>query len=362
MYNADQLFKECNKYAHGKSRIAALRHAVEEADRNQDAAAMIQFRAEICWESNFYDDSMDMLLTFPEMLALSDKYPETPSSYHYAFNKAVEHVVYIYKMLLEACTSFYQIPLQDCLKYLEDFKQRSLALGNGLRPYYEYKYVFYQNIDEEQAEEAFHAFERAPRGYNCDCAACERNLQIRYYLNHNNEKRAVELAEAIDNFVLRCGDRMSAWLRMKTYFMEYYQDRGDFEQAAEYCRLVEKNMNGVSEYQRFDKAIYCYAHTDLGRALSLYKEHWKDRQTWHCPMDCMEADRNMYGFFKQLAGECADGMIKLQLDNSFPLYQESGKYNIAELCDYYYQRARETAEKFDKRNGTDYYIKKLEML
>ena len=70
----------------------------------------------------------------------------------------------------------------------------------------------------------------------------------------------------------------------------------------------------------------------------------------------------MYGFFKQLAGECADGMIKLQLDNSFPLYQESGKYNIAELCDYYYQRARETAEKFDKRNGTDYYIKKLEML
>ena len=46
-------------------------------------------------------------------------------------------------------------------------------------------------------------------------------------------------------------------------------------------------------------------------------------------------------------------------DAAFPLYEESGQYSIAALQRFYYERARETAERFDKRNGSDYYCRQL---
>ena len=54
--------------------------------------------------------------------------------------------------------------------------------------------------------------------------------------------------------------------------------------------------------------------------------------------------------------------MKLNLGHTFPLYQENGQYKIAELFDFYYKRALNTAEKFDERNGTDYYKTELKRL
>lgn len=364
MYDPGRLKKIYEGVEHGKARIAAIRSAIEEADKNEDLPFRLYFRAELCKESDFYGDCMDMMVVFPEMLAILDRHSDAPLTRYEArsgYKNAMDRALWIYKWLVGTCVEFYQIPLEDCMKYFEDFKRRCIAFGYNLKPYYSYKYDFYTNIDEAVAEEAFHKFEELPRDGNSDCKACERNMEIGFYLDKGQVEKAMELARDIENFTLTCGDnKMASWLRMKGKFMRYYMEKGDFEEAEKYCRLIKRNMTQEREYQEWDSFLYCYAHLDLGKALSIYKAHWQEWETGRNPADNFYSAKCICCFFKKLGAERKRNTIKLDFDKSFPLFQESGQYKIEELYRYYYRRARDVAEKFDARNRTDYYCRKLE--
>lgn len=347
---------------HGKAKMAAIRSAIAAADSHEDTPFQIFFRLELCRESCFYGDCMDMMVIFPEALAIADRYPETPSTcFDSGYLDEMDHILWVYKWVLEECSNFYQIPMSDCLKFFEDFKRRSQAYGYNLRPYYYYLYMFYEKIDQVKSREAFQAFEKIPRDDNCDCRACERNVTINYYLQGGQMERAAELAEEIENFVLMCGhDRREAWLRLKRYYMEYYLRLRDFEEAEKYCRILERQTLKDTEFQRWDDFLYCYAHRDMGKALRIYKAHWRDWEEERRPATAFRCNRNIARFFQRLRTERKKETIKLTLDTAFPLYQESGQYRLDDLYQYYYDRAKEVAERFDKRNGADYYCRKLE--
>lgn len=360
-YNPEELKRSFDKMEHGKARAAAIRSAIEAADAHEDTPFRIYFRLELCEESDFYGDSMDMMVIFPEVLAIVDRYPDTPSTCFDSYYKvAMKHVLWVYKWILGNCRLFYQIPMADCLKFFEDFKRRSLAYGYNLRPYYYLLYEFYEKIDPIKAKEAFSAFERLPRDGNCDCKACERNSIIEYWLKNGEFERAKELAADIENFTLRCGhDRKAAWLRLKTHYMQYYLKRGEFEEALKYCCILERQTLQDTEFQCWDSFLYCYAYLDMGKALRIYKAHWKDWLEERNPSEIFDTSINIARFFKKLMEERKTGTIKLPLDAAFPLYQESGQYRLADLYQYYYNRAKEIAEKFDQRNGSDHYHKRL---
>lgn len=360
MYNPVKLKEECDKLEHGKSMIAGFRHAIKEADQNNDLTYQLFFRLELCYESVFFDDSMDMFIVFPEVLALIDKHPEIPSTpYSNVYKNGMEHVLWVYKWIINECMEYHQIPMEDCKRFAEDFKRRSLAYGYNLKPYYLCLYLFYKEIDKAYAEQCFHKFEETPRDRNADCAACDRNREIEYYLNRGNLKKAEELSADIENFKLTCGGGMSAWLRMKIQYMNYYFEQGDFETAERYCRMIERRRNAFKEYEQWESFLYCYSHTNIGRALKIYKEHWKEWLHLRCPRDAFIADKYICVFFLKLGESLPEGMVKLGFDQTFPLYREDEQYSAAELYDFYYQKALDTAEKFDQRNGTDGYKKQL---
>lgn len=361
MYEPIELKNAYENVEHGKARTAAIRSAIEAADREKDVPYQIYFREELCKESCFYGDGMDMMIMFPEILSIVDRNPDAELTHFDAFyyRDNMDHMLWIYKWILEGCSSFYQIPMEDCMRFFADFKARSLAYGYSLRPYYLYRYYFYESVDEAVAEEAFYEFEKSPRDENSDCAACERNAAIRFYLKKGNLQKAEELSKDIEDFTLTCSGDMDAWLRLKKHYMEYYMRRKEFDKAAEYCRIMERNMNEKVEYQRWDDFLCCYASADMGKALKIYKKHWKEWQEERKPWDRFFSGKNICCFFRKLKEEKGGNTIKLSLDASFPLYQESGQYEIDTLYQYYYDRTRELAEKFDARNGTDHYSKEL---
>lgn len=250
--------------------------------------------------------------------------------------------------------------MTDCLKFFEDFKRRSKAYGYNLRPYYYLLYYFYNRMDPAKAEEAYYAFESLPRDGNCDCKACERNSAVDFWLRKEQPERARKLAEDIENFTLRCGhDRQAAWLRLKSNYMEYHLLRGEFEEAEKYCRILERQTMQDTEFQCWDSFLYCYAYRNMGKALRIYKAHWKDWQEERNPSEIFSSSKNIACFFKKLLEERKTGRVRLSLDAAFPLYREDGQYRIADLYQYYYDRAKETAKRFDQRNGTDYYHNEL---
>lgn len=246
-------------------------------------------------------------------------------------------------------------------KFFEDYKRRSLKYGYNLRPYYKVLYGFYDVLgDNKKAEKAFHTFEKLPRDLNCDCKACERNTQIHFYLDRDNFDKALKLSEDIENFKLTCGNNKKAWLSMKGYYIDYYIRHNNFEKAAEISKLIVRNSDAENECEKWDDILYCYSRINLAKALKIYKEHWKEWYEDRNPIDKYEESKNICCFWKIYELNRKRKTVKLEFDTSFPLYNENDSYKITDLFDYYYNEAKTLALKFDKRNGTDEFTKKLE--
>ncbi len=365
MYDPAGLRKKYIEMERGRARMSGIRTAIEAADQYKDVPYQIYFRIQFCNESMFYGDDLDMVVMFPELLALADRHPDAPvTQYNRGFGSSMAHVMWVYKWLLDACTQFYQIPMEDCMKFFEDYKERCLGMGYSLRPYYGCLYYFYDCMGSPKSEEAFAMFERMPHDRNSNCRACERNQEIEYYLDHDNLQQAVRLSREIENFTLTCGseEKYTSWLRMKKHFLQYYVRKKDEKKIVEYSRLIERHMNREREFACWDDFMEGYAYADIGKALKIYKNHWKDWLTERCPADIYECNRSACVFFRELKKDRKGEFIKIPFDGTFPLYVESGRYRIEELYQFHYDRARDIAEKFDARNGTDAYCKRLEEL
>ncbi len=294
-YDPVSIKNQYDDIPHGKTRMAAIKSAIEEADRNKDVTYMIYFREDLCDESCFYGDETEMMVIFPEILSLIDRYPDTPSTqFDTAYKNATEHVLWVYKWVVGRCSGFYQIPMEDCMKFFEDFKRRSIAYGFNLKPYYRLLYGFY-HFDDEKSDEAF-----------------------------------------------------------------YNLDNGYLDEADEIAYLLEHNMNDKTEYQAWDDILRCYSYTRPGRALRVYKKHWKMWQEGTSPADEFSKTLNVCCFWKKYIMDTGKDTVKLMLDKTFPLYNEENIYNTEELYNYYYKRAEDIAAKFDKRNNADSYKEEME--
>ncbi len=356
-YNPEKLKKYYEELPHGKPRMDGIKAAIEAADQNNDVPFRIFFREQMCHESCYYGNTMYMMVIFPEMLSIIDKYPDTPSTqFDSAYINALDHILWIYKWLISECSSFYQISMKDCLKFFEDYKKRSISFGYNLKPYYRALYHFY-NFDDEKKAEAFYKFEKIPRDANSDCKACERNTEIEFYLDQDNFGRAVELSKDIEDFTLRCGDYWDAWLRMKISFLEYHLNNCMFEEATEIAGILERKINEKSEYQVWGTIMNCYVHTKPGRALRVYKKHWKDLEE-NTPYDLFNTSCNVCSFWDRINRDGKES-VRLQLDRTMPLYNEDGIYKTKDLFNYYYNRAKDIAGKFDQRNSSGSYMEIL---
>lgn len=362
MYDAHQLRDAYMQLEHGKTRLEGMRYAASEADKNNDISFRLFFRLEQCSESTFFGDSLDMFVVFPEVLAIIDEHPDAAvTQYDSVYTCEMEHVMWVYKWVIDNTSEFYQIPLEDCKKYFEDFKRRTLQLGYSLRPYYQYLYNFYEDIAPQKAKKYFHKREMLPYSYegNCDCRACERNWAISFYLKHDNMERAKKLAEDIESFRLTCGaDSDNAWLRLRNHYGEYYMRHREYEKAAKCYDQIREHNSDYAEFQNWDEAIICYAHLDMGKALQLYKEFWREWVNMRNPSDNYFACINLCAFFRMLGN--TRETVKLDFDRTFPCFRADHEYQIDKLYDFYYEQGRVLADKFDARNGIEWYRTNLD--
>lgn len=361
MYDPDELVKAYEGLEHGKARMSGIREAIRQADANHDVPFQIYFRYELCHESEFYGDELDTLVTFPEMLAIIDQHPDAPATrYNSGRRDSLDCVLWNYKWLLGDCKFYYQISMEDCEHFFEDYKKRCLAYGYNLRPYYDLKYGFYASMDHPETDKYFHLFEATPRDENANCKACEQNTIVDYYLEKGDLKKAELLAKDLESRKLRCGGGMGSWLRLKKNYMLYYLNKKEFEKAAEYVKLLRRYGNKETEYDVRIEEMYCYAYLDLAKALRIYKKNWKTWLKEREPQELFDNDVAVCVLFKKLMESRKKQTIKIAYDSSFPLYQESDSYETRELYEFYYRQAVELAKKFDNRNGTDAFMKNLQ--
>lgn len=348
-------------YPYGEQRIQCLRELIEEADRQNYIEKQIALRGELCHDTNFYGDALESMVIFPQFISLCYQYPDRLLDEDRGrYKNAKEWALWVYKWVLVNCECFYQISRETWRAYLEDYKQKSLEYGYNLRPYYRGLYNFYENVDKEKKEIYLKKYQNIPwNAQNCDCKACEQHGIVCHYLGKGDWETARKNARAIEEMRLFCGQRGSkiAWMRLHAAYFRTYMEEKDFEKAENEIKKIEQIQSSYEErkeFQIFAERIYCYAHTDCGKALRLYKAHWKNLGGDGSPWDEMDNCGYVAGFLKQLQKVRKKQTIRVAFDASLPLYREDGIYQIQELLDYYQQKAYEYAERFDKRNGNHY--------
>ncbi len=362
MYNPVQLVYNYRQLSHGTARADAIRYAISQADLNNDIPYMAFLREELCDEASWFADELDVVTVFPELLALLDRYPDAGVTPFQANSSHILDVLYIYGHLLDACTSFYQIPYEDCIKFHNDYKKRWIACGRGTRePYHFFAEFYLESGDMDNAWKFLHKLKASPvEPY--DCVACAANTEIKYYLLNNEKEKADKIAKKIENGTLRCkGELSDSLLRMKQHYLKYYILHGDYEKAAETAYIFEHSDSEVKVHNRWASFMCAYVHTNPGRGMRIYKKHWREWEEESDQYEKFYAFKDAACFFKGLKSEKDTGTIKLDVNDRFPLYNEDGIYSIDSLCSYYYKWAGDIANKFDKRNRTSKFINELEI-
>lgn len=352
MSKMDEIMRQLDYAKHGKERLQLLKMAYEEADAMQDYDDQMYYRMEFMKESTFYFDAMEMYVVFPRLLQLHDSYLK-----EHGYNPYTVSVMWKYKWILGNAEDFYQISQKQMEQFLEDFYRRSLEYGYSLRTYYQYVYRFYQYIDRKKAEQAYQKFLQYDRDDLSDCKACEVNEEVGYLLAAGREEQAIKRSAVLMSRQLQCFE-----VPEETYgaFLKYYNlklcagETIDLETTTRYCKLLQ---SGIIQKEicidQIGVVLLFYSLTNSAKALNWFKKYWEVFETSRNPVTKFYFALGMLKFLEHLKNRTT---YKIKLQSEFPLYQESGEYQVQELYQYYNTYAVDFATKLDQRNQSSYYM------
>lgn len=333
----------------GPQRTAAYRQAIQLADEAKDFSAAMRFRASMAFFTPFYDDSPIILPVCAEFFALVEEYPELSDA---------EDCFYTALKAAALTLSLPQLELSVCYKMLARVEEAAHIVSQGaVRRFHMLCHEFYTYIDPILAKEHYTAFCKEPRGQYSDCTACEQNAKVWYNMKSGNFRLSREMATPIFSGKKVCHD-----VPWQTYalFLEHYLDQKEFdsELSTEVKLLENKLLKGgcrdKSDLANLGTVLRSMAYTNprkgfklLPHALQLSNGMW-----------------NQYGLYYFYKGawcccKAADGLgLSLMPPQGHPL-QQNKQLDAATLAEWFYTQAVQIAERFDQRNGTDYYKKDL---
>ncbi len=346
--NLNELMREYQKAAHGEAKISAMKAAVRQADLEKDIRNQLQIRLDLVEESIFYGDTMDALVTFPQLLAMEEENSDFVDTYD---------VLWAFKWILTGATDFPQISLKEIDSYLGEYKKRCKENGYSLRSYYHKKRSVYQDIDEEKAKEANWKMQMCRQDYLCDCKACELNAQVDYDLRTGQVDKAFEEVKPILNHLLACAE-----VPGQTYctLMTYFCKQRHRKKSKKYFDLLypivfKRKAMGLTGETAGEMLYYCSLY-DRAQGIEIFQKLIKEELDVRNPRYKMLFAKGAYQLFHALQEERE--FINISLPQ-IPVEKTKDGYSVAELAEMYYHEYVEIAKRFDERNGNTYYMEQI---
>lgn len=334
---------------------------------------MLLSMLELCEEAAWYSDKADTVKVFKEILAISDSHPELETGEFTSYASWKDFMLWTYETFLDAVKSFYNIPLEECKSYISDFGRRWTAYGyDSKEPYRMELELCLETGSIKEAAALWEKYIKIPaiynsqnkNGYLCKNTKLYSYLptEIKYYLANNQLQKAKKILDRIQetHFTAGIGHVYSVQQRARRIFLEYYIINGNYEEAAEISYILEHSNYDEKEFISWASFMCSYVYTRTGRGLRIYRNHWEEWENEKNPQYRYYIFKNAACFFKALKKARNTNTIKIRTGNTFPFYNEDKIYDTGILYSYYYKKAAEIAKKFDQRNGTDCYIKRLE--
>jgi len=331
----------------GEEKLDYLKKCIDEADREKDYILSLDLRYDYIKESVFNGDCYKAVIMFPEYMALFDKHPDKHDK---------EAFMIAFKWIIEDIGDFYQITVEMAESYFEEFKKRCEMYGYSLRTYYMKKMLFYVHSKPEKAKELHELFRKSERDDLSDCEACEMSHDIRMEFNFGTEEKALAMLNEMLEKGISCGEVPEV-----TYgkCIEHFTKIGAIYEAEHYSSLLMPMIRGNDNFlMETAHILLLKSMTEPNEALALFEEYFKNYERSRNPKMRFYFEDASARFFSSLLN-AEHTCIRLRLPHSFKLYKENDEYDTDELREYFYSKAKETAEKFDRRNGDSFYADML---
>ena len=344
---AQQRLDDALSLGDGPQKIAVLEEAVRLADASGDLALRYTAREDLVQAAYFGGSPEKAIVAYSWCLAQFDRHPERFDEWR---------ILWRYKWMVNVIIEFPQIPLTQIYEMLDDMARRFRAGGYSLRPVFQYRYRIARFLGErELAEEHYCPTQAEQPDTASDCAACRIDEQVAYHVYIGRDLRALELAAPL--FDRRLGCRtvpQRTYSRLLLPLLRLGRDAQalDFHQRG--YQMV-RDETGLLEYLS-EHLVYLAVAGDAEAAARLFEKHYPLLEVNRNVFECFTFERAAWVFFGLLS-DAGVGTMPLQMPDSFPPRSDDGDYETAQLRDWFGERVRETARRFDERNGNDHFTR-----
>lgn len=329
------------------SKVDAIREAIRLADQANDRDYCHAFRRLLIDDAAFignYSDVRDALTAIAWMISDRDRHNEPLDV------STVESYQWIGRWLAY-CP---EIDKNRINAVLNDIKERLSGIGHGHRAYYEALLVSSMITDDrENADMAFKKYSSGKKDWIVRCDACISCRKIMYWRYIGDFDKAMAETKVYKKGESCNKNPMIAY----NYLMAAAVETGRLDDIAEIqptaYKMIAKDI-GSAGYLGFHM-IY-FSEKNKGKGLDIYKKHLKYSFSRSLlPGELFNFELGAAALLSSIGTK----KIKANLPASFPLYSEKNEYNAEKLAAYHYNRAKDIADAFDKRNKTSYYNDKL---
>lgn len=348
---------------HGEARLKGIKAALDDALQQQDSDAVMLLYDDYINEDVMHGSSYKAIIIFPEYVAYFESHPELYEEYNH-------NVMWSYKWIINDLDEFYQIPLEKIEDLYNHYREFCKRFNYNLRTYYDGICFFAaDNLEEDvkfcglTAKEAHAEMMKCKRDSLSDCVACETSSEVSYLMNVEKDmEKAMKKAQPLIDGKYTCAEQPHCiFANIAVASLK----RGDLENAAKFAQrsfhLINRDFpHETTLFDHQSKCMLVFSHSDPNKALKLLKRLLNLLKDEPNANEQFSFYRAAYYFMYQLdRHEVEQIKLKLPFKNE-EIYKEDNIYNVTDLRDFFYDKAKEIAEKFDNRNHNTLYAKRLD--
>lgn len=353
----DNILLASTNEPYGDLKVSILKEAVRESDAAQIEYMSFKSRIFLMEAAVFSGYGELALIHFPWIESTYRKNPGTyePSTFNWMYSWMA--------ILMSYCPD---IRLVDIQKVLEALEKAFLSQGKSERTLYEIQRTVWIILGQEDIAAKYQAkFELTeyPGHWafvsgRVNHRAIELHNESYYYTRIGQYEKARKIIEPVLSreieFPLSQPYSIAAALILLVRAGEYAEGERQFQEG---IRLVW----GKRQYKNLhpDFLVFATMKGDFAKGVSLFEVISPLLETSPIGLEQFEHCKASRFLFSQMH-HSGIASLKLKLPQYHPLYLESSEYNTAELAEWYLNKAREWAEKFDLRNENDSISQMLE--
>lgn len=334
------------------TQVMLLEQAVQLADAANDVATAFELRNELIDAAMFTGFPEKVLVAFAWNLAQADRTPEQ-------FSESA--LLWKYKWVISCLFEFPQITISQMENALADMSRRFERNGASLRPVHTLRCRIYQNVgDAARVKPILPLWKKGRRDQLADCQACDRDNLVETHIFLKQYRRALQVARPL----LECRMRCAAVPHITFALVLVPLLRlGRLKEAVDCHRqgfdMVKEQATFLREISQH--LLFLVLLPDLNRAAKAFECHLRFALETQSPLRRYDFFRAALFMLLQMLKK-SSSQRKFRLPQTFPLWQESGSYDLAALANWFETEVRTLARQFDARNGNTYRTDEVEEL